>query len=61
MDKCMTQCLQQLYVDDTFERKLTHMLNRPCRSVQIDVTAKHAHLTGWELTLFGGILATAEP
>eukprot|EP00965_Chrysotila_dentata_P071578 2364781-Pleurochrysis_carterae.AAC.1 len=61
MDGCVTQCLQQMYVDDTFERKLTHMLGRPCRSAHIDVAAKHVHLAGWELTLFGGILATSEP
>eukprot|EP00965_Chrysotila_dentata_P170841 5639114-Pleurochrysis_carterae.AAC.1 len=61
MDGCMTQCLQQMYVDDAFERGLTLMLNKPCRSVSIGWAVKHAHFAGWELTLFGGILATSEP
>eukprot|EP00965_Chrysotila_dentata_P032726 1090486-Pleurochrysis_carterae.AAC.1 len=61
MDDLMTQCLQQMYVDNVFEKRLTNMLGRPCRSVRMDMAAKHAHLAGWELTLFGGILATSEP
>eukprot|EP00965_Chrysotila_dentata_P237358 6201856-Pleurochrysis_carterae.AAC.2 len=62
MDGLMTQCLQQMYVDDVFEKRLTNMLGQPCRSVRVDMAMKHAHLAGWELTLFGGVLAeTSEP
>eukprot|EP00965_Chrysotila_dentata_P027824 924574-Pleurochrysis_carterae.AAC.1 len=53
MDGLMTQCWQQMYVDDVFEKRLTNMLGRPCRSVRMDTATKHAHLAGWELTLFG--------
>eukprot|EP00965_Chrysotila_dentata_P000974 31489-Pleurochrysis_carterae.AAC.1 len=53
MDGLMTQCLQQMYLDDVFEKRLTNMLGQPCRSVRMDMATRHAHLAGWELTLFG--------
>eukprot|EP00965_Chrysotila_dentata_P133669 4420453-Pleurochrysis_carterae.AAC.2 len=61
MQSCMVSCLQASYADREFEQRLARSMYTDHRTAPVETVAEFAQLVGWELTLFGGVLATSEP
>eukprot|EP00965_Chrysotila_dentata_P011209 365050-Pleurochrysis_carterae.AAC.1 len=61
MHGCLVSCLQASYADREFERRLARTMYTDHRTAPVEQVAEFAQLVGWDLTLFGGVLAGSEP
>eukprot|EP00965_Chrysotila_dentata_P076961 2540790-Pleurochrysis_carterae.AAC.1 len=61
MQGCLVSCLQASYADREFEQRLARSMFSDHRTAPMEQVAEFAQLAGWDLTLFGGVLAAAEP
>eukprot|EP00965_Chrysotila_dentata_P048323 1602484-Pleurochrysis_carterae.AAC.1 len=61
MQGCLVSCLQSSYADREFEQRLARTMYTDDRTAPVEKVAVFAQLVGWDLTLFGGVLAASEP